>query len=383
MDRGRFKPTATFTLPLAVVAVLALVFALTGALASRSNNGSTARRGWQLTQVYDPNEVGDIVAPGSRDAWMADLRPDQAVVVHHWNGTRWHIVRAPSAMSSVEGVVIAASSAANAWIFTYARPAVAAPYAVAWHWSGSDWRQTRLLAGTTILAATASSPADAWAFGDLDSGSGSLESYVLHYNGQHWRRVTVPVLASSVSSLAADDLWIVGQTDASLRTSPPSWAMANWTGASWHVVPLPRVTRAKGLALSQPGILALSPSSIWVDFQLTRDGADDGAVFLHYNGNSWTQIPVPHWSATWHSNMTPDGRGGFWIAISTLRSYSEMYDYRNGHWSGPDVLSKAGHYTVINATATRPGTTQAWAVGYRGSTTGNPNPKAVVYEYRT
>lgn len=382
MDRGRFKPAATLGLPLAVVVALALVFALAGALASRSANGSTTR-GWRLAQTYDPGEVSDIVAPGSQDAWMADLTPDWTVVVHHWNGSRWHIVRAPRAMASVDRVVITASSADNAWTFTYSRPAAAAPYSVAWHWNGSDWRQTRLPAGSMVLAATADGSADAWAFGELDSGSGPVESYAVHYNGQQWRRVNLPVLASSVSSLAARNIWVVGQTDESLNASAPTWAMANWTGTSWHVVPLPRIQRAKGLAVSRPGILALSPDSIWVDFQLTQAGADEGAVFLHYNGLSWARVPVPHWAATWHSNMTPDGRGGFWIAISTLRSYSEMYDYRNGHWSGPGRLSKPGHYTVINATATRPGTTQAWAVGYRGDTTSNPNPRAVVYEYRT
>ncbi len=387
MDRRRLERVPTFVLPLAVVVVLVLAFVLVGALASKSSTSkitkSTALSGWRLTQTYDPNEVADIVAPGSRDAWIADLRPDSTIVVHHWNGKRWRIVRAPVAMFSDQSVVMAASSATSAWIFTYTRPAAATPYAVAWHWNGSDWREAQLPSGTTILAATAYGPADAWAFGELDSGRGAAQSYAARYNGQHWQRVTVPVLASGVSSLSADDIWIVGQTDASLSASTASWAMANWTGTSWHVLSLPRVSRAKGLTLSRPGILVLSPANIWVDFQLGSGGSDDGAVFLHYNGVSWTQIRVPHWAATWHSNMTADGRGGFWIAISTLPSYSEMYDYRNGHWSKPGMLSKAGHWTVITATATRPGTTQVWAVGYRVNSTGSANPKAVVYEYRT
>jgi hypothetical protein len=387
MDRRRLKRAATFGLPLAAVVVVVLAFALASALASKGSPGksnkSVALSGWRLTQTYDPNEVADIVAPSSRDAWIADLRPNSTVVVHHWNGKRWRLVRAPSAMVSDQSVVIAASSPASAWIFTYIRPAVATPYAVAWHWNGSRWREAQLPAGTMILAATSYGPSDAWAFGELDSGRGAPESYAARYNGQSWQRVSVPVLASAVSGLSADDIWIVGQSDSSLSGSTASWAMANWNGTSWHVVPLPRVRRAKGLALSRPGILALSPANIWVDFQLASDGSDDGAVFLYYNGVSWTQIGVPHWAATWHSNMTADGRGGFWIAISTLRSHSEMYDYRNGHWSRPDALSNAGHYTVITATATRPGTRQVWAVGYRGSSTGSPNPKAVVYEYRT
>jgi hypothetical protein len=379
MDRQRLKPAVTIGLPVAVVVVLALVFALNRAFASRS----TAPHGWQLTQTYDPDEVASIVAPGSRDAWIADLRPDSTVVVHHWNGTRWHIVRAPGTMFTDDGVVVAASSVTSAWIFTYARPAVGAPYAVAWHWNGSDWSQSQFPAGTTVLAAAAYPPADAWAFGELDSGRGPVASYAARSSGQGWQRVAVPVLAAGVSSPSVGDMWIVGQTDASLSAATPSWAMANWTGSSWRVLPLPRVVTAKGLSLSRPGILALSQASIWIDFQLVSDGSDVGAVFLHYNGLSWTQLAVPAWAATSHSNMTPDGRGGFWIAVDTLRSHSEMYDYRNGHWSRPDALSNAGHYTVITATATRPGTRQVWAVGYRGSSTGSPNPKAVVYEYRT
>lgn len=375
MDRGRVIRTAGLGIPLVAV-VVALVIVLTGALASES----TAVRGWQLTETYDPVEVANIVAPGSHDAWIADLRTDQTVVVHHWNGTRWRIVRAPGAMFTDEGVVMAASSATNAWIFTYTRPAVGMPYSVAWNWNGSGWRQSRLPAGVAILAATASGSADGWAFGELDSGRGAVEPYTVRYNGRNWQRVAVPVLASGVSSLS-DDIWIVGQTDASLGSPAASWAMANWTGTSWHVVSLPRIQRAKGVALSRPGILALSRSSIWIDFELASGVSGHGAVFLHYNGLSWMQLRVPHWVTTWHSNMTPDGAGGFWIAMNTLAN-SDMYDYRNGRWSGPDVLSKKGHYTVITATATTPGSTQPWAVGYRGSNTSNPNTRAVVYEYR-
>jgi hypothetical protein len=383
MNQRRLR-TAGVGLGLVIILGLVLAFALPGGSKGHpgASHGRKPAAGWRLTQSYDPNEVADIVAPGSRDAWIADLRPDSTVVVHHWNGTRWRIVRAPSTMISDDSVVIAASSEASAWIFTYTRPAAGTPYAVAWYWNGSDWRQSPLPAGTMILAATAYSPTDAWAFGKLDSGRGSVQPYAAHYNGQHWQRVAVPVLASGASSLSVDNFLIVGQTDASLGASTPSWAMANWTGTSWHVLVLPRIRRAKGLTLSQPGVLALSPTSIWVDFQLLTGSSDDGAVFLHFNGFSWTQIGVPKWAATWHSNMTPDGRGGFWIAISTARPNSEMYDYRNGHWSRPDVLSKAGHFTVITATATKPGSTQAWAVGYRGSTAGSSSPRAVVYEYR-
>jgi hypothetical protein len=377
MDRGRVSRRAWIALPLAAV-VVGLVIVLTGALATKS----TAVRGWHLTETYDPIEVANIVAPGSHDAWLADLRTDQTVVVHHWNGTRWRIVRAPAAMFTDEGVVMAANSAANAWIFTYTRPSIGGTDSVAWRWNGSAWQRSRLPAGVTILAATAYGSDGVWAFGELDSVRGGVESYVARYNGHGWQRVPVPVLASGVSSSSADDTWIVGQTDASLGSPTAAWAVANWTGTTWHVVTLPRIRRAKGVALSRPGILALSRTSIWIDFELARDASGDGAAFLHYNGTSWMQLRVPRWVTTWHSDMAPDGRGGFWIAMNTLAN-SDMYDYRNGRWSGPDVLSNHGHYTVITATATRPGSTQAWAVGYRGSNTSNPNPHAVVYEYRT
>jgi hypothetical protein len=377
MDRGRVSRRAWLALPLAAV-VVALVIVLTAAL----GNKSVAVRGWQLTETYDPVEVASVVAPGSHDAWIADLRTGQTVVVHHWNGTRWRIVRGPAAMFTDAGVVMAASSATNAWIFTYTRPSIGLPDAIAWHWNGSAWRQSRLPAGVTILAATAYGSDGAWAFGELDSPRGGVQSYAARYSGQNWKRVAVPVLASGLSSSSANDIWIVGQTDASLGSPAASWAMADWTGTAWRVVPLPRIRRAKGLALSRPGILVLSRTSIWVDFELTSGGSGDGAAFLQYNATSWVQVPVPGWVTTWHSDMAPDGRGGFWIAMNTLAN-TDMYDYRDGHWSGPDVLSNKGHYTVITATATRPGSTQAWAVGYRGSNTSNPNPHAVVYEYRT
>jgi hypothetical protein len=366
----------------AVAALLLAVAALAAAtgMAIASSGSAPRPSAWSLIRTFDGVEVYDITGVGARDAWLTGIGADNTVFVQRWNGARWRAVATPRGMITVAAAAVAASSASNAWVFTFLRPAVAASYAVAWHWTGRAWQSHRLPDGTSIDATAVFSRTDAWAFGMIGAG----KPYVIRYDGRKWRQVQAPVQPTGASALSAHNIWIVGPTIASLKTFPFSYEAADWTGRSWRILKLPRVRVPKGMYLASPQILAAGAADIWIDFdEFSSSGqGPDTQTLLHYDAGDWRQIAVPRGSIFRASNLATDGHGGIWLALGMQQPFgSAMYDYRNGHWSKGVVLARPGRYTFINWIARVPGSVMAWAGGYNGHTTGNPNPHGVLYEY--
>jgi hypothetical protein len=141
----------------------------------------------------------------------------------------------------------------------------------------------------------------------------------------------------------------------------------------------------KGMYAAEPQILAVGPASLWIDFDLFPNSGQgpDTQTLLHYDAGRWTQIGVPHGWIFRSSNLTTDGHGGIWLALADQRVFgTEMYDYRNGHWSKGVVLAKRGRFTMITSIGRIPGTRMVWAAGYAGYTKGSPRSYGILYEYR-
>jgi hypothetical protein len=380
---------AALAVILAGVAVLAHAPAAASPARHGSNTGAAAGASparplsWRLSRTFGAGAVDDISASSSHDAWLAGGRSSR-VVVRRWTAGRWRVVRTPREMFTEGGVIVGGNSAANAWAFTLTRPAVTASYSVGWHWTGRGWQRFRLPDGTSIAGTAVFSRTNAWAFGQQLSARGKLAPYVARYRGSAWHRVAAPVRPAAVSVLAANDIWIVGPAQASVRSTPRPYAAADWTGSSWLVRTLPQVKVRKHWYALAPSILALSRTSVFVDFEVCPDsGTGECAVaLLHYNGAAWTQLAVPRWPVTRLSPMAADGHGGIWIAIASSRQYgSALVDYRDGRWSVPHVLAKPGRDVLITSLATPPGSTLTWAAGDGGSRTGARGPRMVLYEY--
>lgn len=370
--------------PRRVAAALSLAVVLLGAatgLAIASSGSATRPLTWSLIRTFSGGAVSDITGVGARDAWLTGIGTGNTVFVQRWNGSNWRPVRTPGAMITDGAAVVGASSAANAWVFTFVRPAVTASYPVAWHWTGRAWRSFRLPDGTSIVATAVFSRTDAWAFGTTGAG----KPYVIRYDGRTWRQTHAPVQPTVASALSAHDIWIVGPAIASLDAFPVSYQAADWNGKSWRILRLPHVRVPRGTYLASPQILAAGPADIWIDFNLFSYSAQgpDTQTLLHYDAGRWTQVDVPPGSIFRASNIATDGHGGIWLALGLQNrpAGSVMYDYRNGHWSKDALPAKPGRYTFITWIARVPGSVMVWAGGYAGHLTGNPNAYGVLYEY--
>jgi len=361
----------------------AVVLPSTLLLAGAAVGRGAAVAGWRVSRTFGPSSADDVIATGPRNGWLAGLRPDCSVFIRRWTGIGWLQVPVPRAMTSDGAVIVGASSSVDAWTFTFTRPAIASPYTVAWRWDGRSWREFRFPDGSSVVGAAVFGPADAWAFGELAWSAGRVEPYVAHYNGTRWRRVSTPLLPAAVSPISPDDIWVVGQAPARLSSSATSFEAARWDGSAWRVQRLPAAATPRGTSVYAPGILALGPRDIWIDFRLRKDRTqlpEYGAVVLHFNGAAWTQVRVRASSLTDILGMTPDGRGGIWFAANIRKLPGVVfYDDRHGKWSSHAVPARRGRYVGLDAVATVPGSATAWAAGFTGSASGG-KADAVLYE---
>jgi hypothetical protein len=146
------------------------------------------------------------------------------------------------------------------------------------------------------------------------------------------------------------------------RTGGPE----HWSGR-WRAAALPSRLAAGslGAASAYGGVVALSPSSIWVS-GTTFTGTGKPWV-LHYNGKTWTKFTVPF--ALDLGAMAADGSGGIWITALRTSSGDSYALHRSpsGTWRRYLVTKTAR----VGGLGLIPGTTSLWAAG---ATSGRHGP---------
>jgi len=353
---------------LAIVAAAIMTAGIWRVAIAASPDRATAHPGWHVSTIFGPGVVESITGVGRHDAWLAGVRSSSgnSIFVQHWNGGTWQPVPTPAAMQTEQGVVIAASSPSDTWVFSYTRPAITPGYSLGWHWNGRQWRDSKFGNGVSIAAASVLSTTDAWAFGESQLPSRQVP-YAARYDGRGWRRVKVPLLVTAASAMSPDEIWIAGYVPG--KSGSPV-AVAKWTGRSWHVLTLPRLPVPKGGSYGWPSVLALTPTDIWTDFELRNSSQVTGVVLLHYGGSGWERVPVPYRS-TGLGAMSADGHGGIWItAVISGLPGSAIYDYRAGRWSRQATPVRRGVFAGLDSIASAPGSASAWAGGYAIDTSG-------------
>ncbi|MFC4035359.1 hypothetical protein ACFO3J_28390 [Streptomyces polygonati] len=186
---------------------------------------------------------------------------------------------------TVEASLLSVSSLARQDAWAVGQGYVAdtfAPIPVVQHWNGRQWRSVEIpgSADWSLNQVDEVAPNDVWVVGvDNDSG----QSVAVHWDGHHWQRTATPAFADSailfdVAARGPSDVWAVGWSRDTDKQIPAGLAL-HWDGRSWTQVPLPRGTFSlQAVALRPQGGLAVV------------GGNDDGAV-----GLSWT--PAVGWGS--------------------------------------------------------------------------------------
>jgi hypothetical protein len=190
---------------------------------------------------------------------------------------------------------------------------------------------------------------DVWAVGQ---GPGPL---VEHWNGTSWRVVPNP-LSGSGNTLNAvttipgtHEVWAVG-----------SQVIELWNGARWKSVVSPGLS---SFVLS--GVVALSATDAWA--------VGDGALIVHWNGKTWSQVPAVHPTGdpyTYLYSVTAFSATNVWAvgSASNMAASHTLIEHWNGKkWSivpSPDANPNSN---VLLSVTSIPHTNHLWAVGYSGS----------------
>ena len=358
---------------LAAVAVVA-VAAVGSASATATALSSARSPSWRIFKVYSlssgVSQLESVDAVSASDAWLAGETLSGApglapVLVQRWTHGSWLTVPVPASADPgnlpLAGDVIAASSEANAWLFTSAQ-GVAAPFAVALGWNGHRWRRHAFSLGSVVNAAAVFGPGNVWAFGSRRTGAPFGSPLVTHYDGKTWHMMHAPLVPLDASALSPTDMWIVGPK---VSTRPGArFAVARWDGHAWQERAFPRHLRLpKGTSLNGASILATSRSDLWIACSLAgvRQTAL-GLVLLHLTANGWSRVRVP-FPPDILMAITRDGRGGIELTEGGATANQYFLHYARGRWTRQLAPSPRGGLTQIQALSWAPGAPYGWAAG--------------------
>ncbi|MCX5366580.1 hypothetical protein OG864_48680 [Streptomyces sp. NBC_00124] len=142
----------------------------------------------------------------------------------------------------------------------------------------------------SLLSVSAASGQDAWAVGQgYTQDTYEHIPVVQHWDGRRWRSVQIPGSANwglnQVEEVAPNDVWITGMdydTGQSLAV--------HWDGRQWTRTPTPVFPDSAVLF----DIAARTPTDVWaVGWSRDTDKQRPAGLALHWDGTSWTQVPLP------------------------------------------------------------------------------------------
>jgi hypothetical protein len=161
---------------------------------------------------------------------------------------------------------------------------------------------------------TVISPTDIWAVGDTWSQSSDQQHVtplIEHYDGTKWAIVPTPAVPNTiavyatlttVSARSSNDVWAVGWQNQKSIDVDNVPLVEHYDGTKWSLIDgLPDL--GGGVPAN---VYAASGTNVWA---FTINGTTDVASFLHWDGKTWTSVPVPG-PQEWGMSYTYTAIGG-------------------------------------------------------------------------
>ena len=327
--------------------------------------------GWRVEKVFSDCEndgVQAVTATAASNAWATGQWArftsgncgQQDLLIAHWDGTRWSILRSPAGFAGDEGYAVATLSPSYAWVFVnhpvHFPPPSAAGFAL--RWQNGTWRSFQLAGGAVISSAVTFGQSNAWGFGERFRSTGPVAAYAVHFNGQGWSAVSIPVLPQGTASPAPDNIWAVGPlAGATGQPVPQPYALAHWTGR-WQTIPFPNLGLPSGEGVTHAWVVADNANGAWI----AGDVSDGGGVLLHWTGSSWVNVSIPL-QATGLGPLSHDGQGGLWMYTSCGSCVTQAMAHYNsaGQWSLAPITLGGAEGVTPTAMRLIPGTDSVWA----------------------
>jgi hypothetical protein len=347
---------------------LAVAMALPALTAALPPAQAATATGWRIVSnlhagpATNFDGLTSVVAPGKTDAWAfggSDLgeQTGGAPIAEHWNGRHWRAAALPGGLTDALGAA-SAPSGNDVWVVSQLGGYVL-------HYNGSKWSVAKTWPEGSELpqaltGVTALSPTNVWVFG----GSGAFPGLgTWHLHGRTWTKVTgTGADISEASALSSRNIWATGGNSAASED-----IVEHYNGSTWR--------QEKGAALDNVtfnGIVALSPSSVWVSGSDTENG--NVSRLLHWNGKTWAQVKIPY--PVGPEAIASDGHGGIWLsAISpATRDWYALHRSAAGKWQR-SLLTETGQAPGL---ALITGSTSVWGAGAVPTVSGG---NAVIWAY--
>jgi hypothetical protein len=328
-----------FSRAIPVAGVVALALAVTTPAQAK------APPGWRIAKQFGPvgsTRIASVAAVSAGDAWAAGAGCGSPcgtpkLLVQRYAKGKWSGVGVPAGLTSpavtVGSVLVAASSASDAWVFAQL-DAATGNHTDALRRSGKGWKITKFPAFSQILTAADFGPRNAWAFGIAGKAGAPYDE---HFNGKKWAHVKVAGNPEALSAVSAADVWALGPTikTAGKPINKRSLILMHFDGKKWHTVALPKITLPAGDYQVTGSIAAISASNV---FEAWSYGNAGSCCFFggleHWYGGKWHAVSVPLSPAPFViTGMAQDGHGGLWLA-DTPASGGRRFDHVNGgKWS--------------------------------------------------
>lgn len=231
------------------------------------------------------------------------------------------------------------------------------------------------LLGVAMVSAT-----EGWAVGGSGPGGGQdfTSTLIAYWDGGGWSRTPSPDPGttsnqlSAVAARAADDVWAVGHSRSKESGGRPEGLVLHWDGDTWNQIPVP--PSAMGGDQLQ-GVAIAGPDSVWVaGTSLPGPDADDqseAAFALHWNGSDWQMLRSQ--GTTEFTGVSARSENDVWFA-----GYAELPGEPDTahieHWDGyrlsaatPIVTVQDNVASALNAISA--GSRQVVAVGWQAART--------------
>jgi hypothetical protein len=273
--------------------------------------------GWDIAPhpTLSGATLWDVDGTAPTDVWAAGYNNGQTLILH-WDNTAWSIVPSPNISTTANFLLgVDARTATDAWVSGNHFDDFGVSKTLIQHWNGTAWSVVPSPnVGTTsnyLTRISASAANDAWAVGYYTDGSQVDHPLTLHWDGTAWSVIPSPELAGSsnhlnnVVALAPNDAWAVGGTQDTRNLS------LHWDGTAWSVAPNATAT---SFLYGFTGITARASNDVW---------AVIGTLAEHWNGTSWTQVPVPGGALT---GVAAGPGGDVWAAgVNNAQTLIEHY----------------------------------------------------------
>jgi hypothetical protein len=312
-------------------------------LTGSSDTGSSCVSGWSRTPAYAAPteqqvalaEVPLVTAPvvdalAKDDVWtvgsyeVVGRGPAGSTgfitSIEHWNGAKWQQFPSPTPVTlngSVNAQLLDVSfdQTDDGWAVGHSGSNVLVA-----HWDGTRWSLSPALdpivsylqaGGDTVTAAesatavAAISPNDVWLAGNAQNGNVQHGAFLEHWDGSTWRLVdvpdtgTLPIVLTGMHEVSATDIWAVGYRQDNATGAVTEPISLHWDGQSWTVVPV-----AGGANTALRAISGSSATDLWAVG--SRSDPDMGSVVPlteHWDGTAWTIVATQD-AASVASNRT-------------------------------------------------------------------------------